>query len=222
MSHQWYFVIDDQKHGPLTDDELKERAASKHIGPTDLIWRQGLPEWVEAQTIEGLVFGKLPPTAGGRPAPVSASGSHVVGAFVGCVLVFLAVAFFCAQRYGVIGRLLHPVPGKAVASSPVGSDASTNREGRIAENMQPAFGKVTTTPSVDPHIDKPVFTPRPHTAGPRAAGITSSATSPGAEVVMTQPVGSSPKPLAEVPFPSLKSAVDLVIVSLVIFTGHTA
>ena len=149
MSHQWYFVMDDQKRGPLTDDELKERAASGKLGLADLVWRQGLPEWVEAQTIEGLTFPNMPSTAGGQSLAAATGGGTVdtskspIGTIIGCVLVLLGVASFCAHRYGLLDRWLHRVPGKEVAVSAITTTTTTDHDDREANKPSPPLGKAT-------------------------------------------------------------------------------
>ncbi len=68
--HQWYLARDGQQYGPLTDPELAKFVELGHLQPTDLLWREGFPEWRPAL----VVFPPQPAAAFGatRPAPADA------------------------------------------------------------------------------------------------------------------------------------------------------
>jgi hypothetical protein len=59
MESEWYYVRNGAQTGPVTFDELKAAAASGQLAHTDLIWKEGMPDWVAAQTLAGL-FGTTP------------------------------------------------------------------------------------------------------------------------------------------------------------------
>ena len=49
--HQWYLARDGQQYGPLTDPELAKFVELGHLQPTDLLWREGFPEWRPALAV---------------------------------------------------------------------------------------------------------------------------------------------------------------------------
>jgi len=55
--HQWYLARDGQQYGPLTDPELAKFVELGHLQPTDLLWREGFPDWRPALSV-------FPPPAG--------------------------------------------------------------------------------------------------------------------------------------------------------------
>jgi hypothetical protein len=57
--HQWYLAREGQQYGPLTDPELAKFVELGHLQPTDLLWREGFPDWRPALAV-------FPPPAGGR------------------------------------------------------------------------------------------------------------------------------------------------------------
>src|SRR5438045_5435484 len=61
---QWYLARDGQQFGPLSDTELAKFVELGHLQPTDLLWREGFPDWRPAM----LVFPPRKP-AMQRPAP---------------------------------------------------------------------------------------------------------------------------------------------------------
>lgn len=64
MSQQWYYVKGGQRQGPVSAGQLKELATSRTLQQTDLVWREGMPQWVQATTVTGLF-----PTASSAPPP---------------------------------------------------------------------------------------------------------------------------------------------------------
>jgi len=61
---QWYLARDSQQYGPLTEAELARFIELGHLQPTDLLWREGFPDWRPAM----VVFPQRRP-APTRPAP---------------------------------------------------------------------------------------------------------------------------------------------------------
>jgi hypothetical protein len=59
-SAQWYLARDGEQFGPISDAEMARFVELGHLKPTDLLWREGFPDWRPAM----LVF---PPHA--RPLP---------------------------------------------------------------------------------------------------------------------------------------------------------
>ena len=49
--HQWYLARDGQQYGPLTDPELAKFVELGHLQPTDLLWREGFPDWRPALVV---------------------------------------------------------------------------------------------------------------------------------------------------------------------------
>jgi hypothetical protein len=50
----WFFRHDGVRHGPFTADELRLKAASGELRPTDLIWRADMSQPVEARLVPTL------------------------------------------------------------------------------------------------------------------------------------------------------------------------
>jgi len=55
MSHsEWYYAHDNQQFGPVGSAELRQLAASGSLTPEDLLWRDGMDDWVAARNLKGL------------------------------------------------------------------------------------------------------------------------------------------------------------------------
>ena len=61
---QWYLARDGHQYGPLSEMELAKFVELGHLQPTDLLWREGFPDWRPAM----VVFPQRKPAAAPRPA----------------------------------------------------------------------------------------------------------------------------------------------------------
>jgi len=73
MSQQWYYSKGGQRQGPVGSEQLKTLAATGQIQASDLVWKEGMGQWVEARKVKGLV----PPaqaTGSKEPPPLPFAG----------------------------------------------------------------------------------------------------------------------------------------------------
>ncbi len=61
----WYFARAGQRQGPFPGDELRRSIAAGTVVGTDLVWREGMPEWVPAGSVPELGLTRPSPAAGG-------------------------------------------------------------------------------------------------------------------------------------------------------------
>jgi hypothetical protein len=55
MASEWYYTQNGQPaKAPVSATQLKQMAASGQLQPTDLVWQDGMPNWVPASSIKGL------------------------------------------------------------------------------------------------------------------------------------------------------------------------
>jgi hypothetical protein len=97
---QWYYSSNATQMGPVTDAELRAMLASGKVSSTDMVWREGMKDWLPASSVPGLC---VMPQAGGNlyqppvhpgsyDAPVPTSGlaiASLVCGIVGIVTCFL-------------------------------------------------------------------------------------------------------------------------------------
>lgn len=53
-SDSWWYAHGEQRQGPVSGRELKRLAASGALQQDALLWRDGLPDWIEAAGVRGL------------------------------------------------------------------------------------------------------------------------------------------------------------------------
>jgi len=69
MASQWYYQKDGQRNGPISSAQLKQLADSGTLHPADIVWKEGLQQWVKASKVSGLFVAG---TAEERPPTVTA------------------------------------------------------------------------------------------------------------------------------------------------------
>src|SRR5215470_15893265 len=82
---QWYLARDGQQFGPLSDSELAKFIELGHMQPTDLLWREGFPDWRPAMVVfpqrphvaQAAPRSPQPAPAQSHPSPQRGGGARV-------------------------------------------------------------------------------------------------------------------------------------------------
>lgn len=45
----WYYVIGDDQHGPVGDEDIQRMLTSGELQPDDLLWQAGMADWIEVR-----------------------------------------------------------------------------------------------------------------------------------------------------------------------------
>ncbi len=61
MSVLWYYKQDDQRHGPVTDQELRELTRTGGLRPDAQVWRSGMKDWVSIDSVIAVDKSPIPP-----------------------------------------------------------------------------------------------------------------------------------------------------------------
>jgi len=64
----WYYGDGEQRFGPVSMEELRQRASSGQLRPEDLVWNRGMTEWMAAGEVGGLFPAPAEPAAA-QPLP---------------------------------------------------------------------------------------------------------------------------------------------------------
>jgi hypothetical protein len=54
MAENWYYSRGGTTVGPVSALDLKQLASSGELTPTDLVWKEGMRDWVPAEQLKGL------------------------------------------------------------------------------------------------------------------------------------------------------------------------
>jgi len=68
VSQEWYYSVDGGRQGPVSPAELKKLAEAGKISESDLVWKDGMADWVAAKSIKGLFGGGSATPSGGTAA----------------------------------------------------------------------------------------------------------------------------------------------------------
>jgi hypothetical protein len=111
---QWYYSKNNTQLGPVEQGELISKIASGEVAPTDLVWREGMLDWVPSGQIAELR--SLVTAAGYPPAPAGGQGavspyapptaSQQVSAYAGADIPnylwqSIVVTVFCCWPFGI-------------------------------------------------------------------------------------------------------------------------
>lgn len=69
----WFIVVEGQRLGPMSDQDLMAWAQSGRMRPSDLVWRDGMPEWVPAGQVPQIAHAvgqAVTPAASGFDDPI--------------------------------------------------------------------------------------------------------------------------------------------------------
>lgn len=69
MAGDWYYLIDGEQIGPVPTADLKELAETGVLHPSDLVWKEGMPDWKPAAQVPGLLSAQPPPVRPGMHRP---------------------------------------------------------------------------------------------------------------------------------------------------------
>ncbi|WP_052639963.1 GYF domain-containing protein [Zavarzinella formosa] len=71
MKPEWYYTSAGQQLGPFTAADMKKFAESGKLKPDDLVWKEGMANWVAAKAVKGIF------PAPAAPAPKAAEPEEV-------------------------------------------------------------------------------------------------------------------------------------------------
>ena len=82
---QWYYSKNGTQLGPVEESELRAKLGSGEISAADLVWKDGMPDWLAASRVAELNVAVPPPTAsslgGMTQSPYSPPQSQPVQTF---------------------------------------------------------------------------------------------------------------------------------------------
>ena len=73
----WYHAQNEEQHGPLTEQSLKELLTRREISPQTLVWREGFTEWLPLEQTELAQKFEVPLPAGDGWQTCTYSGDRV-------------------------------------------------------------------------------------------------------------------------------------------------
>ncbi len=75
----WYYAIDGEQFGPVSDCEIHDLAGNGSLHPTDLVWQEGFAGWEPADTIAGLFVEAADTGNGPQSTPLEFADTAISG-----------------------------------------------------------------------------------------------------------------------------------------------
>ena len=106
MTRQWHCYVGGQRYGPVSDDVLREWAASGRLRPADNVWTEGMSDWAAAVTVGGLFASSISAAA---PTSFAYTRPHRGGMVLTFGIIGIAGHLFCgivALAFGIIAWVM--------------------------------------------------------------------------------------------------------------------
>lgn len=167
-SRLWHYARNGQVAGPVADSKLRQMAAQSELRPTDLVWHEDLPNWVEARSIDGLFSARSAASYTAQPTPQTYTGSAMQGdrgldwirvAILGggiAVAISAAIVLFSLLLYRTNSSAGPFVSNGPVYSPPVVNPSSNPPVMAPPVVRPPVFAPPVFTPPVV-NVNPPVF-----------------------------------------------------------------
>lgn len=68
---QWYYSKSGTQHGPVTQAELQAKISSGEVAVSELVWKDGMPDWTPASRLPEFASSSQIPLPSADPATVS-------------------------------------------------------------------------------------------------------------------------------------------------------
>lgn len=105
----WYYARGEEQVGPVDETQLKQLIDEGSLYPDDLVWRDGMPEWVEAREVPQLYGNQTayaPEQTPPPPEPVAAAPQLHDPTYAGFwkrFVAFVIDAILIAVAAGIVG-----------------------------------------------------------------------------------------------------------------------
>ena len=219
---QWFIARDGKQHGPVSDLEINKLVELGHLKATDLVWRQGFPDWRKALSVFPAVGEAAPSQTAPNKSPAAPSPDHKKGSAPGSA---------SGPSAG------HPAPSAgqaALQKSNSPADAPTGRPSQ-PQHLQPQNRPASNAPGAGPEARRgpgpaPGFgdvRPDPITGRPAGApqrGPAQPMPGPGPGFAIgprpDQRLGAGPGPSAhDTAAPTRRRKAPLVLAGLLVMGG---
>lgn len=162
----WFYAIDDQKHGPISEEELKQMLASGSLISTALVWCEDMGgDWKPAAEVPQLNTGSAPagstppPTpssapAGSAPAATSTGGSQAPATQPGQAGQVVAVnipnylaqsiiaSVLCCLPFGIVGIIHAAKVNDLIAQGRIDEARDASNKAKLWTNISVIVGLV--------------------------------------------------------------------------------
>ena len=140
----WHYFKSGEQKGPVPKEFIQELARHGQLQRADLVWTEGMQDWLPAESIPELGISRLtPPTGSAIP------GSGVPAQAVSNYLVWSILAtIFCCLPSGIVAIIYSSKVNSALALGNYGAAREASKKAKIWNIISLVVGLVFTVLSV--------------------------------------------------------------------------
>lgn len=122
----WFYSKNGAQLGPVPESEMRNKLASGEISGTDLVWREGMSEWLPAIRV-------LPPEGANTPVPHSPlpNGKRIPTYLWQSIVVTL----FCCLPFGVVGIVYASKVDNLIAAGDIDGAMEASKKAKLWVNL---------------------------------------------------------------------------------------
>jgi len=95
VADEWYYTKDGHRQGPVPIKSLQQQAASGELARDELVWTEGMPDWLPADQVRGLFDGgTVLVSASPPPVPPDVTTKKLAAGICAILLGYLGVHKF--------------------------------------------------------------------------------------------------------------------------------
>lgn len=138
----WYYLKNGEQKGPVTKDFVQDLARNGQLLHTDLVWTEGMKDWLPATDVAELGMSRLAPPAGsaipipGGGAPAQAVSNYLVWSILTTV--------FCCLPGGIAAIIYSSKVNTALALRDYGAALEASRKAKMWNIIGLVVGLVFT------------------------------------------------------------------------------
>ncbi len=109
---QWYYSKAGAQHGPIPEAELRAKLAAGEVAATDLVWKDGMTDWIPSSQVEALkpslstLESAGAPASGRPPSPYAPPAAPAIPGAMGqripnYLWQSIVVTVLCCMPFGI-------------------------------------------------------------------------------------------------------------------------
>jgi len=140
----WHYLKSGKQKGPVPKEFIQELARSGQLQRTDLVWTEGMKDWLPAENVSELGMSRLTPPPGsaipGSGAPAQAVSNYLVWSILATI--------FCCLPSGIVAIIYSSKVNSALALGNYGAALEASKKAKIWNLVSLVVGLVCTALSV--------------------------------------------------------------------------
>jgi hypothetical protein len=138
----WFYTSNGTQSGPITQQELAAKVQSGEVRGTDLIWKEGMSDWLPLNQVPGFSGGVVnTPSQFGMPmAQPSAYASSPRPHVTNYLWQSIVVTLLCCMPFGIVAIVFAAKVDGLVASGDIAGAEAASKTAKLWVNLAAGLG----------------------------------------------------------------------------------